>query len=198
MVQQRPAEEHANKVELFRGRNGNVFADVYEGAIRLTLPVQSKFFWQWLARTYFETTGKIAPLGQLRAMINLIEARAQVGVPEREVFVRVGEHDGRIYLDLADGSWSAIEVDAKGWRVEPRPPVRFVRTPGMSPLPVPAPGGSIEVLRSLLNVTNEQDFVSLGARRPNCRRRGRRPGAARRAKPPAAMPPWRERRPLRN
>ena len=40
-----------------------------------------------------------------------------------------------------------------------RPPVRFVRTPGMLPLPVPEKGGSIETLRSLVNVADEQDFV---------------------------------------
>jgi hypothetical protein len=151
--------EHAHRVEFFRARNGNVFADVYEGALRLTWPVQSKFFSRWLARTFFETTGKIAPLGQLRAAINLIEAHAQGDVPEREVFVRVGEHAGRIYLDLADESWSAIEIDALGWRVVQRPPVRFLRTPAMLPVPVPEMGGSIEMLRSLVNVADEQDFV---------------------------------------
>jgi hypothetical protein len=151
--------KHADRVEFFRARNGNVFADVYQGAIRLTWPVRSTFFSRWLARRYFETTGKIAPLAQLRAAINLIEARAQSDVPEREVFVRVGEHAGRIYLDLADESWSAIEIDAVGWRVVQRPSVRFLRTPGMLPLPVPEIGGSIETLRSLVNVADEQDFV---------------------------------------
>jgi hypothetical protein len=148
-----------NKNELFRSRDGEVFADVYENAIRKTWPIQSRFYSRWLARTYFETTGKIAPLGQLRAAVNLIEARAQGSVPEREVFVRVGEHAGRIYLDLADESWSAIEIDALGWRVVQRPPLRFLRTPGMLPLPVPEKGGSIEMLRSLVNVADEEDFV---------------------------------------
>ena len=35
----------------------------------------------------------------------------------------------------------------------------FVRTPGMLALPVPETGGSIETLRSLVNVADEQDFV---------------------------------------
>ena len=50
-----------------------------------------------------------------------------------------------------------------GWRVVQRPPVRFVRTPGTLPLPVPEKGGSIETLRSLVNVADEQNFV-LGRR----------------------------------
>ena len=75
------------------------------------------------------------------------------------MFRRVGEFADRLYLDLADDTWSAIEIDASGWRVVQKPPVRFVRTPGMLPLPVPETGGSIETFRSLVNVADEQDFV---------------------------------------
>ena len=151
------------KIELFRSRDGHVFADIFDGAIRQTWPVQSKQFSQWLARAYFETMGKIATPAQLKAAINLVEAQAQADSPERQVFHRVGEFEGRGYLDLADDTWSAIEIDASGWRVVQKPPVRFVRTPGVLPLPVPEKGGSIEPLRSLVNVANEQDFVLLVA-----------------------------------
>ena len=151
--------QRAKELELFRSHSGSVFADVYQGAIRKTWPVKSKQFSQWLARKYFEIANRIATPAQLRAAINLVEARAQVDVAEREVFQRVGAFGGRRYLDLADDTWSAIEIDASGWRVVPNPPVRFVRTPGMLPLPVPEPGGSIETLRSLVNVADEQDFV---------------------------------------
>jgi hypothetical protein len=39
------------------------------------------------------------------------------------------------------------------------PPVRFRRPAGMLPLPVPERGGSIEALESLLNLSNQSDFV---------------------------------------
>ena len=155
--------EQVTKLEFFRSRDGSVFADVYEGAIRKTWPVRSKTFSLWLAREYFETVGKIATPSRLKAAINQIEAQAQADSPERQVFRRVGEFEGRGYLDLADDTWSAIEIDASGWRVVQKPPVRFVRTPGVLPLPVPEKGGSIEPLRSLVNVANEQDFVLLVA-----------------------------------
>ena len=37
--------------------------------------------------------------------------------------------------------------------------MRFRRSPGMLPLPVPERGGSIEALRSFLNLSNQNDFV---------------------------------------
>ena len=119
--EQSSEREHGKQIELFRSRDGKVFADVYEGAIRKTWPVQSKQFSQWLAREYLETTKRIAAPGQLRAAINQIEAQAQVDGPEREVFRRVGKCGDRLYLDLVDEAWSAIEIDASGWRVVQRP-----------------------------------------------------------------------------
>jgi len=38
------------------------------------------------------------------------------------VHIRVGEFNGRLYLDLCDDAWRAVEVDATGWRVVDRPP----------------------------------------------------------------------------
>jgi hypothetical protein len=67
--------------------------------------------------------------------------------------------DDRLYLDLADATWRAVEIDANGWRVIDNPPVRFRRAAGMKPLPVPVTGGSIEALRPFLNVKSENDFV---------------------------------------
>ena len=58
-----------------------------------------------------------------------------------------------------DESWRAVEIDANGWRVVDNPPVRFRRASGMKPLPVPEEGGSIETLRSFLNVQSDADFV---------------------------------------
>ena len=64
-----------------------------------------------------------------------------------------------LYLDLGDEAWRAIEITTTGWRVVGNPPVRFRRAAGMKSLPVPAPGGSVETLRSFLNLKSEADFV---------------------------------------
>jgi len=75
------------------------------------------------------------------------------------VHIRIGGLDGRLYLDLCDDSWRAVEIDATGWRVIDTPPVRFRRAAGMKALPAPATGGSVETLRSFLNVKRYTDFV---------------------------------------
>jgi hypothetical protein len=91
--------------------------------------------------------------------IDLLEARAQFDAPERLVHVRVAEHEGRVYLDLAEEHWHAVEIGPDRWRVNKYPSVRFRRPAGMLTLPVPERGGSIEALGSLLNLSSRSDFA---------------------------------------
>ena len=72
---------------------------------------------------------------------------------------RLAEHDGLIYLDLADEFWRCVEIGPNGWRIAEDPPVRFRRSAGMQPLPFPVRGGSIESLAPFLNLASENDFV---------------------------------------
>jgi hypothetical protein len=52
-----------------------------------------------------------------------------------------------------------VQIDDVGWRVMDNPPVRFRRAAGMQSLPEPVPGGSVETLRSFLNLQSDIDFV---------------------------------------
>jgi hypothetical protein len=93
----------------------------------------------------------------------VIEAKAHYDAPERAVHIRIGGLDGRLYLDLCDETWRAVEIDKTGWRVVDNPPVRFRRAAGMQPLPMPVRGGSIETLQSFLNLQADTDFVLMVA-----------------------------------
>ena len=95
----------------------------------------------------------------LQSALNVIEAKAHFDAPERVVHVRVGGLDERLYLDLCDATWRAVQIDTTGWRVIDNPPVRFRRAAGMQPLPMPARGGSVETLRAFLNVKTDAEFV---------------------------------------
>jgi hypothetical protein len=149
----------ATAAELFHTADGVAFADVTIKDHRETWPVRAKGFRRWLARQYFEETGGAPGSEALQSALNVVEAKAHFDGPERPVFIRVGDLDGRLYLDLGDEAWRAVEIDAAGWRVIDNPPVRFRRAAGVQPLPIPALGGSVETLRSFLNVQSDDDFV---------------------------------------
>ena len=149
----------AGAAELFHAADGTAFADLDINGHRETWPVRTKGFKRWLARQFHETTGGAPSSEALQSALNVVEAKAHFDAPERPVYIRVGGIDGSLYLDLADEAWRAIEITTTGWRVVENPPVRFRRAAGMQPLPVPAPGGSVESLRSFLNVRSDADFV---------------------------------------
>ena len=149
----------AQSANLFHTPDNSGFADLNINGHRETWPIRSKGFRRWLARAFFEATQGAPSSEALQSALNVIEARAHFDAPERTIHIRVGGLDGSIYLDLCDINWRAVEIDATGWRVIDNPPVRFRRAAGMRPLPMPVPGGSIEKLRSFLNVQSESDFV---------------------------------------
>jgi hypothetical protein len=117
----------------------------------------------WLRRRYYQATGNAARAAEIRSALDLLEARAQFDGPERAVHVRIAEHAGHIYLDLADEHWRAVDIGPDGWRVVGWPPVRFRRPSGMLPLPLPQQGCSIESFNSFLNIARRDDFVLIVA-----------------------------------
>ena len=69
--------------------------------------------------------------------------------------MRCAEHDGTLWLDLADQTGRAVHVTRRGWSVEDEPPVLFKRTSLTSPLPEPARGGKLDDLWKWLNVKED-------------------------------------------
>ena len=144
--------------ELFHTAVGTAFADILIDGHRETWPIRSRRFKGFLRRSYYQATGTAASALAIKVALDQLEARAQFDAPERSVHLRVAEYEDGLYLDLANAHWQAVEI-ASGWRLIDKPPVRFRRPPGLLPLPLPKGGGSLDVLRHLLNLPNDEDFV---------------------------------------
>lgn len=155
--------ELAGEARLFHTPDGTGFADIGANGHRETWAIRSRGFKRWLSARFFAVT-RSAPSGQaFGSALNVLEARAHFEGPERQVFGRVGGIAGRLYLDLADDLWQAVEISPEGWCVIADPPSRFRRPAGMRPLPIPVTGGAIEWLRPFVNVRSESDFVLIVA-----------------------------------
>ena len=145
----------ADGINLFHTRDGIGYANLTVGDHIETWGVRSLQFKRNLTKKLYDGEG-LAPSAQgLRDAIATIDAKANFDGPEQEVFVRVAEFDGAIYLDLADKQWRAVCVTESGWMVIESPPVRFRRTRGMLPLPEPVRGGTIDELDKFINVRND-------------------------------------------
>jgi hypothetical protein len=151
----------AQGAELFHTDMRVAFADIEIDEHCETWPLRSTGFRRWLLHRYFLQTKSAPNREALSTAIATLEARAHFDAPMRQVYVRTASHDGKIYLDLCDETWRAVEIDAKGWRIVPTPPVRFIRAPGMLPLPAPVRGGQVEDLCDFVNIKTRRDFILL-------------------------------------
>src|SRR5262249_13286973 len=124
-------------VELFHASDARTFAHVPSGAHRESWPLRSQRFRSWLSRLFY-LAHRRAPGGQgLSDALSVLEGMALHDGPEVATHLRVAGHQGKIYVDLADPEWRAVEIDATGWRVVKGPPVRFPRPRGLLPRPEP-------------------------------------------------------------
>jgi hypothetical protein len=145
--------------EFFHTVAGTAYADLVIDGHRETWPIRSRRFRAFLRRSYYRAAGTAASAAVINGAIDQLEARAQFDGPERLVHIRVAEHNGVLYLDLADSQWRVVEVTPASWQIISAPPVRFHRPPGLLPLPAPQSGGSILALQALLNLTSYDDFI---------------------------------------
>jgi hypothetical protein len=97
------------------------------------------------------------PPASLKTAVDEIRDSALEHGPTEEVYLRVAGHGGKLYLDLCNKLWQAVEVSKGGYRVIESEdlPVRFVRSNIMLPLPTPEDGGSVDDLKDMLALPPE-------------------------------------------
>jgi hypothetical protein len=150
---------------LFRSSDGETcFVTVAVNGHHETYPIRSKAFRRWLVGKFYAIESKPPGAQALQDALGAIEARAQFGGNLHPVHVRVAGDDETIYLDLCDETWRVVEITADGWRItEKQEAVKFKRSRGMLPLPLPVRGGSINDLRNFVNLDNEEQWTLLAA-----------------------------------
>jgi hypothetical protein len=148
---------------LLRSTDGRFYAQVSVGGRREIYALRSAAFRDWLIDGYFRARREVPSDWSIRRVLGALEAVARYEGGTPSIFVRVG-HDGKsngngsaCYLDLADPDGQAVRIGPEGWSVVEDPRVHFRRPVGHLPLPIPTREGSIDLLRTYVNLT-ERDF----------------------------------------
>jgi hypothetical protein len=160
-TQTRVLIELAADAELFHTSEGEAFASLPVGGHREVWSLKSRSCRRWLIRAFYKQVGKPPSSQALQDALAFLEAEAQFDSPATEIFIRVAPHGDGIYIDLCNERWEVIEITAKGWGIVSNPPVRFRRSKGMQPLPYPTRGGSVSLLRGLINIGDDKNWILL-------------------------------------
>jgi hypothetical protein len=125
--------------------------------------VKSRAFRRWLARLYYRKYGTAVGGQAAQDALGILEGNALFDGSEYPVYVRIAQHEGNYYLDLADADWHAVKITPFGQEVVQNPPVRFRRPRGQLALPMPMHGGSLDELRKFINLSCDQSWPLLAA-----------------------------------
>lgn len=151
--------EIAEGAEFWRAPSGDGHATIDVNGHRENWPLESRGFERWLASRIFDVTGVAPTSNALKDIARLCDVLAQRG-PTHQTYRRVARVGDRVFIDLCDDAWRAVEVTAQEWRVIDSCPAKFLRSSGMLPLPEPeASDSGLSDLRGLVNADGEDNFT---------------------------------------
>lgn len=144
-----------------RDADGRCIAIVNNESHREVYYVDGSGFDDWLRSAYFAAYRRGISDMQLATAIATLSAIGKHQGSEQEVYMRCARLGEAYYIDLCDGKWRAIRVDKNSWEIVEKPPVLFVRTKTMRPLPEPRTPGRLDKLWAHINIPEDRRLLLL-------------------------------------
>lgn len=142
-----------DRCELIHDANGETYAVFEAAGARQVLRLDSKAFSEFLSHAYYSLFDRAPNEPALRVALSTLKGQAKFDGEQREVFVRIARTAIGYWLDLCNGAWQSVHIDASGWRVGAGGEVPlFTRGSSMRPLPTPVRGGTLNDLWPLINI----------------------------------------------
>jgi hypothetical protein len=141
----------------FHNELGDCFARIKVKNHTEVWAIKSSGFKDWLGYEFYKLTSTGISNNAFKDALDTLSAKAKFDGVSQEVYLRVAQPKGKIYIDLCNADWQVIEIDNHNWCILDTSPVAFTRNTGMKTLPMPKTGGNIELLKQHLNI-NERDF----------------------------------------
>ena len=110
-----------------------------------------------LHRLYRNRHGSGASPGAVRAAVEELVGAAIYDAPEREVFLRVGQSEPELHIDLGDETWETLQIGPGEVRLGATQ-LLFERKSHAKALPRPSAGGSLDDLGRFVNAEDEEAF----------------------------------------
>lgn len=154
---------YIQECELWHDDANKAYATFVCDGHREHAPIRSSRFRNWLTLRYVEQKQSAPSKSAMEECLSAAEAIAVGKGRQYAAFIRVAEHQGRVYVDICDERWRAIECSKNGWVVIEDPPVKFVRRDGMLALPIPQPVteqlSGIAELRGFISNLSQEHFI---------------------------------------
>ncbi len=145
-------------LEFFHDKNDKTFVTFSVNNHKETWEIKSEKFHQFLAKLFWEKHNKPIGANGIKEALMILESKALYEGECHQVFLRVGNHGNKTYIDLCNDLWQVIEISDSDWKILDNSPVKFRRTDGMQPLPMPKKDiGDIELLWKYINIPKNKE-----------------------------------------
>jgi len=144
--------------DFFHDSQGEAFAKISVNNYTEIWNINSQGFRDWIARQLWLKYRNGLSRNSLESALITLRGIAIYDCPTEEVYLRVAQMKGQIYIDMCNDDWQVLQVTDSGWSVLNQSPVAFVRSKNMRPLKIPSDKGDTNLLRKHINV-NDKDFV---------------------------------------
>ena len=103
-----------SQAELWHDPDQQAFASVSVKGHTENHALRSKPFKSWITLQFYRETKKAPGSQAIEDALRVLSAVAEFDGDEKETHLRLAGMDDRVYIDLADADWRAIEVTAAG------------------------------------------------------------------------------------
>lgn len=141
--------------ELFHDEIGEGYVTIQRDGYRETWLIKSETFAGYLMDEFFRLTNQGVSRSLVSDATDTLKAAARVDGKQLRVYRRTAFTGGKLYIDLCDQSWRAVEVSTDGWKVISNHDIKFLRNTNSVALPVPVSCGKLDELWNFLNVKPE-------------------------------------------
>jgi hypothetical protein len=148
-----------NCIELWHTPNNECYITVPKNSHKEHYKLSSKATKIWLGKQGHELMEKVISGSTIKDAVNVLEGMAIYEGKEYALGIRKAQIGDKIYVDLGDATWRAVEIDRSGWRIINECPVKFKRSKNALALPMPERGGEIDDLRGLINAANDDNWI---------------------------------------
>ncbi|MYL85266.1 hypothetical protein GTA51_19410 [Desulfovibrio aerotolerans] len=153
-------EKIIDQFDLFHDYNGTSFATKIDKGVKKTYAIEDGFEGA-LQACFISTFNEPASDGVIKKTIKLMKHYADENPDSRNTYKRFAFLNNCYYLDLNDGKGTVAKITKEGWTLEVNPPIEFIRSNNMRPLPEPVKDGNYVKFFDLLNIKSLADLYLL-------------------------------------
>lgn len=123
-----------------------------------TYLIEDDLFEKWLVYQFYTLFNDSPTNKELKEALSTIKSFLEFeNLPIKNIYYRVAEYKDKIYIDLGNEAYETIEISKDGFKVVSDSPINFFRNKTMRALPAPSTAGDISILKTIVNL-NEQQF----------------------------------------